>query len=326
MRWLFTLLIAVIAVPFTHAAAPSTHGTIAFTSDDVTNNVPERYRLAPHSFEFERQLKYDLKGSEVEVFSIRFPSPIETKFAVNNTVHCEYFKPKKAGKFPAVVVLDILDGAGVVSRGEAMWLAVHDIPALCITMPFYGPRRPPESQNGKQRLLSTDTTRSIDNVRQVVLDSRRAVAWLAAQPEVDADKIGVVGTSLGSFMGGLLAAAEPRVSVACLLLGGGGLVDSFADHPQAGLVFRAMQLVGISRDGLKKLIAPVDPLTFADQLKLKRLLFIAASRDDVVPPIAMKRLWEATGHPKIVWLDSTHVGAAFYAFTAMNAVIEHLKR
>jgi len=26
-----------------------------------------------------------------------------------------------------------------------------------------------------------------------------------------------------------------------------------------------------------------------------------------------------------VWFDSTHVGAAAYAFPAMNAVIEHLK-
>ena len=75
MRWLFTLVIAANTIPLTLAAEPITHGTIAFTSDDVTNNVPERYRLAPHSFEFERQLKYDLKGSEVEVFSIRFPSP-----------------------------------------------------------------------------------------------------------------------------------------------------------------------------------------------------------------------------------------------------------
>jgi hypothetical protein len=29
--------------------------------------------------------------------------------------------------------------------------------------------------------------------------------------------------------------------------------------------------------------------------------------------------------PKIVWFDSTHVGAAANAFPAMNAVIEHLK-
>ena len=64
---------------------------------------------------------------------------------------------------------------------------------------------------------------------------------------------------------------------------------------------------------------------YAKWLKPKRLLLIAASRDDVVPPAAMKRLWEATGQPKLIWLDATHVGAAAYVFPTMQAVIAHVK-
>jgi dienelactone hydrolase len=221
-----------------------------------------------------------------------------------------------------VVVLDILQGNGLVSRGAAMWLAQNGVAALAVTMPYYGPRRPAE---GRHRMLTPDVDRSVENVRQTVLDCRRAVAWLGSRPEVDADRLGVVGTSLGSFMGGLVAAAEPRVQTACLLLGGGGLVDAFYNHPQAQLVAQAMALAGITREKLSRQIAPVDPLTYADRLKDKRLLLIGASRDDIVPPEAMKRLWEATGRPKIVWLDATHVGAAAHAFTAMNAVIAHVK-
>ena len=52
---------------------------------------------------------------------------------------------------------------------------------------------------------------------------------------------------------------------------------------------------------------------------------IAASRDEIVPPEAMRRLWVAPGRPKIVWLDATHIGAAAHAFTAMNAILAHLK-
>ena len=75
----------------------------------------------------------------------------------------------------------------------------------------------------------------------------------------------------------------------------------------------------------KKLIAPVDPITYADQLKKRNLLMIAASKDDIVPPAAAKALWEATGKQKIVWLNTTHVGAALYLFDATEHIVKHFK-
>jgi len=82
--------------------------------------------------------------------------------------------------------------------------------------------------------------------------------------------------------------------------------------------------VGITPDKLKKQINPVDPLTYADTLKKKKLLLIGASRDDIVPPVAMKTLWEATDKPPIVWVDATHVGAALYLLPMMRQVVKTL--
>jgi dienelactone hydrolase len=321
----FLALAALLPGADAPAGATVAKGEIRFACPDDRHNVPERFRLAPHTFAFEDQFRYDLRHSDVEVRAVRFASPVASPHAENNTVHCEYFRPKKPGKYPAVIVLDILQGNALVSRGEAVWLASNGIAALTVTMPYYGARRPPEATHGKQRMLTPDVTKSVDNVCQTVLDCRRAAAWLAAQPEVDAGKLGVLGTSLGSFVGGVVAAVDPTIKTGCLLLGGGGLVDVFWDHPQAGLLTRGLQVVGITREQLKDKLAVVDPLTYADRLKEKKLLLIAASRDDVVPPEAMKRLWEATGKPKLVWVDSTHVGAAAFAFKAMNEVIAHLK-
>lgn len=322
----FSALLAAIAIatPTPGAEFVVTKSEIAFTADDAKNNVPERFRLDLHSFPATLTPKYSLKYSEVEVSTITFPSAVTTDHAENNTVVCEYFRPKKAGKFPAAIVLDVLDGQLIVARGEAMWLAMHDVSALVVVLPYYGPRRPLE---GKHRLLSPDVDLSVKNVRQAVLDCRRATAWLAAQPEVDAKKLSLVGTSLGSIIGAIVVAAEPRITSACLLLGGGGLVDAFWDHPKAVLLTGVLKAIGITPETLRKKIDPVDPLTYATCLKGKDLLFIAASRDDVVQPAAMTRLWEACEKkPKIVWLDATHVGAAFYAFPMMSAVVEHLKK
>ncbi len=296
-------------------------GTTKFEADDKKNDVPERFRLEPHTFDYTLKLKHDLKNAEVEVYTLTFPSPVTTADESNNTVPCEFYVPKGAKNRPAVVVLDILDGAMVVSRAQALWLAQHNIPALVVQMAYYGPRRP---KGTKKKLLSTDVEQSVANVTQTVLDCRRAVAWLAERPEVDAKKLGIVGTSLGSFVGAVAAAAEPRVKSVSLLLGGGGLVDGANEHPQVGPVLALLALAGITKDKLKTLIDPVDPLTYADRLKGKRLLLIGASRDDVVPPTAMKRLWEATGKPDIVWVDSTHVGAALYILPMMRAVVTHV--
>ena len=302
---------------------PLTKGEIHFTSDDAASKVPENFRLAPHEFSYEMHRTHDLKYSGVEVYAVRFPSAVESPHAENNTVHLEYFRPKKPGKYPAAIVLDIMDGTAMVSRGEAMWLASNGVAALSMTMPYYGKRRPAD---GKHRLLSPDVEKSIANVRQAVFDGRRASAWLAARPDIDATRLGVVGTSLGSFTGALLTAAEPRIKTACLLLSGGGLVDAFGDHPQAALVLQGLRLIGITKETLRKLIDPLDPLTYADRLKEKKLLLIGASRDDVVPPASLKRLWEATGKQDILWYDATHVGTGFYVFPAMAAVIDHLKK
>jgi dienelactone hydrolase len=303
------------------AADPT--GEVRFRSDDGATNVPERFRLAPHTFAFTMEPKYDLAYSGIDVFGVTFPSPVVSPHPENNVVHAEYFRPKGKSRLPAVIVLDILDGSQRVSRAEAVWLAQNDVAALVVYMAYYGPRRPAE---GKVRLLSPDIDKSVNAITQTVLDVRRATAWLADRPEVDPARLGLIGTSLGSLVGGVAAAAEPRLKNVCLLLGGGGLVDAFYDHPKVAPFRFLLPVIGGSKEKLKRMIDPVDPLTYADRLKGRRLLLIAASRDDVVPPTAMKALWDATGRPKILWLDATHVGAAAFIFPAMRTVVEHVKQ
>ncbi|HEY3787349.1 MAG TPA: hypothetical protein VGL71_00785, partial [Urbifossiella sp.] len=287
--------------------------------------VPERYRLAPLSFDYTLSLRYELRHSGVTVYNLAFPSPVKSSIPENNTVYAEFFLPISASasqKAPAVIVLDILDGAAVVARGEAVWLAQHGVASLFVHMAHYGPRRPPGS---KVRLLSPNIDQSLAAVRQTVLDCRCAAAWLANRPDIDANKLGLVGTSLGSLVGANVAAGEPRLKNICLLLPAGGLVDALYDHPKAKPYLPLLELAG-GKKAIKKIIAPADPITYAPQLKERNLLLIAASRDDVLPPSAARALWEATGKQKIIWFDSTHVGAAAYAMPALLAVTEHVKQ
>lgn len=295
-------------------------GTAHFKPVGDQANVPERYRLAERSFDYTMKPIRDLPVCEVEVWQVTFPSPVTSPTPENNTVYAEYCRPKGPGPFPAVVVLDITGGDQTLSRFIARTLAQNKIAGLFVQMAYYGPRRPPGS---KLRMLSTDVPRTMEAVRQTVLDCRFAAAWLASRPEVDAKRIGIMGTSLGSFVATLTSEMDPRFSRVGILLGGGGLVDAFYDHPQAAPYRKAWELAGGTKEKVKAVFAPVDPITKAANLHGRQVLMIAAKRDEIVPPTAAVALWEAMGRPKIVWYDTTHYGAAFYILAALKPVIEH---
>src|SRR5207247_2488383 len=129
------------------------------------------YHLAAHVFDYEMTRKRELPVSGVTIFQVRFPSPVTSACPENNTVHAEYYRPKGAGPFPCAIVLDITGGNQHLSRTIAAHLASHGIGGLFVQMAYYGPRRP---KGSPLRLLSPNLPRTLEAVRQTVLDLRRA--------------------------------------------------------------------------------------------------------------------------------------------------------
>ena len=308
------------AVASRDAQAGVEKGVVHFEPVGDQKDIPELYQLKAQTFKFELEKKRDLPLGEMEVYHLRFPSPVTTDCPENNTVFAEYYRPKGPGPFPGVIVLDITAGNQDLSRLIANCLAQNKIAALFVQMAYYGPRRP---QGSKRRMMSTNFPQTIENVRQTVLDVRCATAWLAARPEVDPKRLGIHGTSLGSMVGALTAEMEPRLGRVCVLLGGGGLVDAYYDHPQAAPYRKIWEAVGGKKDQVKRLLAPIDPITCAANLKDRNVLFIAGKLDDIVPPKATEALWKAAGEPKIVWFNCSHYGAALYIGPIMEQVVKH---
>jgi dienelactone hydrolase len=295
-------------------------GTFRFTPLDDPKEVPERYRLAARAFDYETSLKYDLPSVDVRVYRLRFPSPVLTAHPENNMVHAEYYRPVGKGPFPAVIVLDVTAGDQSLSRCLATFLAHNRIAALFVQMAYYGPRRPPGS---RLRLLSPNIPHTLAAVRQTVLDLRAASAWMASRPELDPRRLGIVGTSLGSFLAALTGEMEPRLGRVAVLLGGGGLINGYYDHPQAAPYRMAYEALGGTRERLANLLAPVDPLTCAGNLKARKVLILAGQRDEIVPPRMAEALWQASGRQRIVWYDCTHYGAALYLAEALSRLVRH---
>ena len=298
------------------AAALAVEGTVAFQPTTREQDVPERFCLEQHTFPF--QAEFARASGPVRIYRVRFPSPVTTAIAVNNTVHGEYYRPEGPGPFPACVVLHILGGEFPLSQMTANSLARKGVAALFIKMPYYGERR---AKDSPRRMISRDADETVEAMTQAVLDVRRAAAWLAARPEVDQQQLGITGISLGGIMSALSAAAEPRFHKVAIYLGGGHLAQAIweLDHEQAAEFRQRWLTAGGTRDSFIEKIAPVDPATYAHLLKGRQVLMVAARHDEVIPTKCTLALWNAIGsQPDLVWLDAGHLSAAVYLYGEMQ--------
>jgi dienelactone hydrolase len=305
-------------------APPIEKGNFRFVPLDQ-KDVPERYRLSARQFNYELEPKKSMFGGTVTLSYLRFPSPVKTATPENNTVHAEYYRPAGKGPFPGVIILDVTAGNQALSRNLGKVFARNGIAGLFVQMAYYPPRRPTTGPGSKLRLLSPNVSHTINAVTQTVLDLRVATAWLESRPEIDKKRLGIMGTSLGSFISALTGEMEPKLGRVGVLLGGGGFVEAYYDHPKGALLRKLYEAGGGSKEKAKKMIAPIDPLTCAANLKKRQLLILAAKKDEIVPPKMAQWLWEASGKQKIVWYDTNHFGAILELPDALKHLLPHFK-
>ncbi len=214
-----------------------------------------------------------------------------------------------AGAERAAPLVLALHGTGLSKDDEKMDLACAPgaragAAVAAIDLPLHGERASPKLSErvlavaeGRRRPGAHDKLLWIEFVRQTVCDLRRAVVALSEQPEVDGERIGFAGFSLGSILGTPFCAEEPRVRAAALAVGGGGL------GPVA-----------------------VDPLGHVGRIAPRPLLFVNARHDEHVSREAAEALHEAAGQPKeVLWFESGHADLPGVALRAMwRFLAEHL--
>ncbi len=188
-----------------------------------------------------------------------------------------------AGDAPAPAALLL---HGFSARKEQMAQAVgrallaHGVGSLALDLPFHGERE------GADRAIPKNPLALVGAWKTAVAESRAAVAWLGAQRETQASRIGVVGYSLGGFLALMTAADDERLRVVALAAAG----DLPDKTPYAALV-----------RGL------VDPLRAAARLEGRPLLLVNGRRDMTTRPAQAERLFAAAHEPKtMVWYGGGH--------------------
>jgi dienelactone hydrolase len=221
---------------------------------------------------------------------LTFPTAFETPHPENNTVYCRYFPARLKPRAPtdrarasAVLVLPQWNSDSTGHVGLCRLLASSGMSALRLSLPYHDRRMPPELHRADY-IVSSNVARTVQVCRQAVLDARRAIAWLAHQGY---DRIGILGSSLGSCLALLTTAHEPLIKAQAL----NHISPWFADVVWRGLSTQHVReaLEGhIALDELRTLWAPISPRRYLDRLHGTPTLLVY-SRYDLTFPVDLSR-------------------------------------
>jgi len=145
---------------------------------------------------------------------LRFTSAVGTPYPPNNTVHAQWFPAKASPTEPkpgkkAVIVLPHWNASADQHVGLCRGISLLGISSMRLSLPYHDFRMPPELKRADYA-VSSNVARTIDATRQAVIDVRSCLDWLEQQGY---EKLGIVGTSLGSCYAFLASAHDDRLEV-----------------------------------------------------------------------------------------------------------------
>lgn len=191
---------------------------------------------------------------------LTWTSGVETTMAENNTAYAHYF-PNSAGKKSAVLVLPHWNAKAGTYFDLCKIFNKVGLSALRLTLPYHEKRNPPELDRADY-LVAPNVGLTLQSLRQAVVDTRSAVTWLK---QLGYEKIGIVGTSIGSCVGFFAFTHDMRIDTAVF-----NHVSGYpADVVWHGLsTYHVKQAIGenVTLEELREYWLPISPMAYMDRL------------------------------------------------------------
>lgn len=178
---------------------------------------------------------------------------------------------------------------------------------LTIDVPNRGERRVPDP-SGRGfwlRLLS-----SSGRLQQTMGDYSRAIDYLVQRPDVERDRIGYAGISLGAITGIPFVAHDERIKAMASIVGGGNLLGALK-------VPVAPEVQAVAEQ--------IDPFYHVGLIAPRPLLLLNVEQDQLIPRFFAEALHAAAGdHAKKVWLDTDHFFRGIDRHKVLGTVIDFM--
>lgn len=203
------------------------------------------------------------------------------------------FRPaRRPGRRPAVIL-------GHGHGGDAEDMAAffgpdlsRSVHVLSVTHPYHGRGR---RQRGED-ICPRDPERLVERWIRAVRDMRHALRVLGARPDVDPERIGYLGFSLGGCLGALLAAYEPRLRAAVLVAPAADWKTLAATDSSWHIGFGGQPLAEWLRvPRLASRLGVIDPVRSIARFAPRPLLVVVGKNDRVIRASSGRALYEAAG-------------------------------
>ena len=201
------------------------------------------------------KLEAKVKGTFAEF--LRFTAPVKTPYPENNLVNARWF-PARGRR--AIVLLPHWNADAIAYVSLCRVLNMLGIAVLRLSMPYHDIRMPAEISRADYA-VSANIGRTLDAVRQGVVDVRCCLDWLEQQGY---SKLGIMGTSLGSCYAFIAAAHDPRLRVAAFNHASTYVAD-VVWHGQSTRHIRQGLESQITLETLRKSWLAVSPMAYFNQ-------------------------------------------------------------
>ena len=219
---------------------------------------------------------------------LTFTSPVRSGDPENDRAHARWF-PCARDQGRALVVLPQWNAGADGHLGLAKLLNRFGISALRLTLAYHAERMPPELERADYH-VSSNIGRTVHAARQSVIDTRACLDWLASQGY---QRVGLLGTSLGSCVAFITAAHDLRVKVGIF----NHVSMYFSDVVWTGLSSQHVRKgfgSEVSQDDLRRYWAVISPAPYLERMKGRgmRSLLIWGRHDTSFLPVYSKQVLE----------------------------------
>jgi dienelactone hydrolase len=277
------------------------------------------YNYPKQPVEADVQIRRQKKG--YDILRIEFPSALNVfgsenikvdyyvrRMPVRASVETQDFaslQHRYEPRQPAVLMLPISGGVDFSVEGFAQLFVTHGINCAIV-------------HNRKVNLEDTQDAAEVEAYfRQTVLDNRQVLDYLVTRPDVDPNRLGCLGLSLGGIKATLVAAVDGRIRCAVLGLAGGSMADIalHSAEPRLKRYVDDLQWAGVPADILYAELRDkirTDPLRLGPYLDARTTLLFVAGLDRVVPTWTGQQLRRAIGGPRTIYLLAGHYTSFLY--------------
>lgn len=301
------------------------HRTLEVTPE-MTQHVNIQAQPPIEVFEYDRtpipiRMKFQEETDKYSIYLVKFDVKDFPELK-NRYARVFYFVQKKRREnSPCLIVLPPTGGGMDIPKRFAEYFAEQGF----TTLAFYR----------RERFFNPEKTLEYNEhlFRQSVIDVRRAIDFLYTQPEVDTNKLGIMGASLGGIISSLATAADSRIKATAMLISGGNL-PKILDRSNYSRIARfrdgLIRQYNISRSEISEFtepyLKPIDPITYAKRIDPSKMLMINGYLDTIIPLSAARDTWVAFGKPEWRILLVSHYSSMLMVRYAQEKIFQHYQK